>query len=165
MVRAKLNQLYQEIDHYLGIPYFINNRHLAQDNLYVGKGSWAEIKKISNDYKVLKKAHLGIDCSGLAVRLLNYWFGCHLDVRKTSADMLTKPPLSVPILNYQTITTGDLVRQKNGHHVVFIIEKINQELKCVESSRQGRGVHYLTIDLDSHPQVFRLTSPRSVPDT
>lgn len=159
MARTKLiSELKTEIDHYLGIPYFINSQKLAKDNLYVGKGTWQEIKKISNDYKTLKKLGIGIDCSGLVVHLLNFFFDLHLDVRKTSANMLTSPPLSSQVSDYAHIKTGDLVRQKNGHHVLFVIKANNQNIECVESSRQGRGVHYSSVPKTSKPQIFRLTS-------
>lgn len=161
MVGTKLDLLLQEIEHYIDLPYFINTSRLPKDNVFVGKGTWQEIKSISSDYNTLKKAHLGIDCSGLAVHLLNFYFNLHLDVRKTSANMLTSAPLSKPITPDQ-IQTGDLIRQKNGHHILFVIQKIDDTVFYVHSSREGRGVRYgqttiinenLTIPNDG---IFRL---------
>lgn len=160
MAGSKLTKLQQEINHYLGIPYFSNTRHLKKGNVYVGKGTWSEIKSISSDYNYLKKNGIGIDCSGLVCHLLNFYFHTRLDVRKTSADMLTSPLLSQPISNLNEIQTGDLIRQKDGRHVVFIIKKKGSFLLCVESSRQGRGVHYTRLPLATHPQIYRLTSPQ-----
>lgn len=164
MAGTKLKKLKAEIDHYLGIPYFTNSQKLAKDNLYVGKADWQEIKSFSSDYKILKKNHIGIDCSGLAVRLLNFFFDLNLDVRKTSADNLTSPPLTVSI-DPKLAQTGDLIRQKNGHHVIFIIEKKDHLLFCVDSSRQGRGVRYSTIPISQKLQIFRLISLPLAPDT
>ncbi len=158
MVGTKLKNLEEEAKHYLGIPYFSNTKKLAKDNLYVGKSNWQEIKSISIDYKNLKKNHIGIDCSGLACQLLNSCLGTSLDVRKTSANMLTSSPLATPISNYPQIQPGDLIRQENGHHVIIIIRKNKNTLHCVESSLRGRGVRFLQVNLSSQPQIFRLTS-------
>jgi len=156
MARTKLNELKTEIEHYLGIPYFFS-----------GKGTWQEIKAVSSDYKTLKKQKIGLDCSGLAVHLLNLWFSQNLNVRRTSADMLTSPPLSKSVSDLNLINTGDLIRTKNGHHVIFIIEKISDVLYCVDSSREGRGIQIQTIPLSSLSQtngIFRLISPQPTPD-
>ncbi|MFA4826867.1 MAG: hypothetical protein WC596_01245 [Candidatus Shapirobacteria bacterium] len=156
MARTKLDELKTEIEHYFGIPYFFS-----------GKGTWQEIKAVSSDYKTLKKQKIGIDCSGLAVHLLNLWFRQNLKVRRTAADMLTSPPLSKPITDFNSIQTADLIRTKNGHHVIFIIEKIGDVLYCVDSSREGRGVQLQTIPLSSLSQtngIFRLISPQPAPD-
>ena len=60
--------------------------------------------------------------------------------------MLTSAPLSQEIKS-EEIKTGDLVRQKNGHHVLFIIEKEDNKILYVDSSREGRGVKYGVADL------------------
>jgi hypothetical protein len=157
MAGTKLDKLKTEIEHYLRIPYFFS-----------GKGTWQEIKTLSSDYKTLKKQKKGIDCSGLAVHLLNLWFDQNLNVRRTSADMLTSSPLSKPIIDLNSIQTADLIRTKNGHHVIFIIEKNGDTLHCVDSSREGRGVKLKTIPISSLSEtngVFRLISPQPIPDT
>lgn len=162
MVRTKLDLLKQEISHYVGLPYMRNtlkNRVITKEKFLGGKGNWKEIKKQTillakkekinlnkltpqQLYNFQKKHHLGIDCSGLVTQLLNFYFNSHLNPRRTSADMLTSTKLSKKINDYNDIQIGDMVRQKNGHHVLFIIEKQNQTINYVESSLTGRGVKY-----------------------
>jgi len=178
MVGDKLTVLKNEIVHYIGIPYFSNVGKYKNngDNVLVGKGTAKEIAlttiEVANRenikltdftprqiYMFQKKHHLGIDCSGLACNLFNFYQNANLDVRKTSAAMLTSPPLSVKI-DINLASTGDLIRQKNGHHLLFIIEKINNTIYYVDSSHSGRGVHYGDIDITNQKSlkqgVFRL---------
>jgi hypothetical protein len=168
MAGTKLTKLKQEISHYINLPYM---RNTIKDGVVVkkrflgGKGSWQEIKKQTiflakkekvdlnkltprQLYNFQKKHHLGIDCSGLVSQLLNFYFNSHLNPRQTSADMLTSTKLSKKIDDYNDIQTGDLVRQKNGHHVLFIIEKQNQKIYYVDSSHFGRGVKYGQFDIN-----------------
>ncbi len=176
MAGTKLTQLKAEINHWLGIPY-----------LYSGKGHWKDIKLISDDYNYLKKHKIGIDCSGLAYHLLNFY--CLLilnqplsklvtgtnnqsDVRHLSADLLTSAPNAIAINDYSSIQTADLIRTKNGHHVLFVVEKKDGFIHCVDSSRQGRGVRLSTLSpsqLSATNGVYRLsaltTSLPSTPDT
>jgi len=157
MVRAKLiENLRQEINHYIGIPYFSNTQKLARDNLFVGKGHWQEIRTVSSDYNFLKKNHIGIDCSGLVCHLLNFYFNSNLDVRKTSASMLTSPPISEKVNSTTTIQTGDLIRLDSGRHIIFIIEKIGNIINYVHSSDRTkiRGVHLGTITITKPEQTL-----------
>lgn len=165
MVRTKLDLLRAEILKYIGLPYFINiPKIISSENALVGKGNAKEIalKTIEyankEDIKLIelspqqiynfqKKHHLGIDCSGLVCQLLNFYFKTKIDVRRTSAEMLTSKPLSQKI-NLEDIQTADLIRQKKGHHVLFVIEKINNKIIFVDSSRSGRGVRYGEFDQD-----------------
>jgi len=167
MAGTQLNKLKQEISHYLDLPYMRNtlkNGVVTKERFLGGKGNWKEIKKQTNIlakkekidlakltskelYNFQKKHHIGIDCSGLVSQLLNFYFNAHLNPRHTSADMLTSTILSKKIDNINDIQTGDMVRQKNGHHVLFIIEKQNQIIYYVESSLAGRGVKYGQTDL------------------
>jgi hypothetical protein len=156
MVGDKLTLLKAEIQKYLGLPYFTNKGKYKNfgANAFVGKGTVKEIALETIDlanrqniklldlsalqiYKFQKKNHLGIDCSGLACHLLNLYFDTKLDPRRTSADMLTSSPLSQKI---DDPTTGDLVRQKDGKHLLFIVEKIGDTINYVDSSLTGRGV-------------------------
>lgn len=172
MVRTQLNKLKQEINHYLGIPYMINilrDNHVIKERFLGAKGTWQQIQtetqKIANKkninlknltstqlYNFQKKHHLGIDCSGL-VSNLSLFYGkiinknINLNVRKTSAALLTSNKLSIKINNINDIQTGDLVRQKNGHHVLFIIEKKDNIVSFVESSRKNRKVSLGQFDL------------------
>lgn len=172
MVRIKLNELKQEIAKYIGIPYFINlpPRKLDKpDPVLVGKGSAKEIAlktielanlqnlKLVNltdkeIYNFQKKNQIGIDCSGLVSNLLNFILGSNvLPVTQTSANALTSIPLSVQV-PLTDIQTADLIRQKNGHHVIFVIEKINDTIFYVHSSLPGRGVRYGQFNL-KHPEI------------
>ena len=164
MVRSKLAELKIEISHYLGIPYFTNTGKYKNsgENSLVGKGTAQEITlktvEFSNNeklhiinfspqelYNFQKKYHLGIDCSGLVSNLLNYYgtslgIEINLNPRRTSADNLTSHPLAHQTTDLKHLQTGDLVRQKNGQHVLFIIEIIGNIVYYVESSHSGRGV-------------------------
>ena len=167
MARTKLDQLKQEIEHYINLPYMINiirDGHVVKERVFGGKGHWREIQKetqkLAKDnhldlkkldskhlYNFQKKHQIGIDCSGLATQLLIFYGDLfhkkiNLQPRKTSADMLTSSPLSVKITDPNDIQTGDLIRQKNGHHVLFIIDKKGPTINFVQSSFWGRGVKY-----------------------
>jgi len=185
MVRSELiNQLKLEISKYIGIPYWKNtlkDGKIIKQGFMGGKGNakdialktveLANLKKIKlldlserEIYNFQKKNKIGIDCSGLVCQLLIFYsqlLGKKIDLnpRKTSANMLTSNPLSKEIDNTD-IQTGDLIRQKNGHHVLFIIEKNNNLITYVDSSRENRGVHYGQIDLTNpnfeNQGIFRL---------
>jgi len=184
MVRSKLEELYKEIDKYIGIPYYMNvtKKYLPEIAL-VGKGNAKEIalktielantdnKKIINMtptqiYNFQKKHKIGIDCSGLTVQLLNFYLKTNFNPRKTSADILTSAPLSKEI-NIKDAQTADLIRQEKGGHVIFIIEKVENKIYYVESSRAGRKVHYGQFDINDknfkYDGIYRITSPQSIP--
>ncbi|MFA6007052.1 MAG: hypothetical protein WC784_00185 [Candidatus Shapirobacteria bacterium] len=177
MVRTKLADLHSEILKYIGIPYYTNRpKKISLNAVDVGKGSAKEIAlktielaNIQNIklvdlspqqiYNFQKKNKIGIDCSGLACHLLNFYFDIKLNVRRTSADMLTSAPLSKKI-DINNIQTADLIRQKNGRHLLFVIEKMGDKVVYVDSSLIGRGVHYgeFSITNKKFPNqgVFRL---------
>ncbi|MEI8067841.1 MAG: NlpC/P60 family protein [Candidatus Shapirobacteria bacterium] len=166
MVGTKLIELKEEIKHYIGLPYsknLLKNGKIIKEKILGGKGSAKEIAlktiEIANDknikllslspqeiYNFQKKNNIGIDCSGLVCQLLNFYLGTNLNPRKNSANMLTSKPLSKEIKATE-IKTGDLARQKNGHHVLFIIEKNGNIIEYVDSSLSGRGVKYGQADL------------------
>jgi len=167
MVGNKLSLLKQEIEHYIGLPYsknILKNGKIIKEQFLGGKGNCRQIAtetiKIAQKQKIdltklnsqefynfQKKNHIGIDCSGLACQLLNFYFQANLNPLQTSAHMLTSSPISKEITNLNDLKTGDLVRQKNGHHVLFIIEKQDNIIKYVDSSFSGRGVKYNQADL------------------
>ena len=177
MARTKLEELRTEILKYIGIPYHKNiPKIISSDNVLVGKGSAKEIAlktiEFANEkniklidlnpqqiYNFQKKHHLGIDCSGLACHLLNLYFETKLNVRHTSAAMLTSKPLSQKI-SITEVKTGDLIRQKSGHHLLFIVEKIDNQIIYVDSSFKGRGVRYGEFDISDqnfkYDGVYRL---------
>lgn len=179
MVGNKLTQFKKEIEHYIGLPYsknilkdgkiikeqFLggkgNCRQIATETIRLAQKQKIDLLKLTNQefYNFQKKNHLGIDCSGLVCQLLNFYFETNLNPRKNSANMLTSAPLSKKIKE-EDIKTGDLVRQKNGHHVLFIIEKQGNIIKYVDSSRENRGVKYGQFDLQDktfkHLGFYRL---------
>jgi hypothetical protein len=164
MVRTKLADLQQEILKYIGIPYYTNRpRKISLNAVDLGKGNAKEITlktiELANlqnlklvdlspqqIYNFQKKNKIGLDCSGLICHLLNFYFDTKLNVRHTSADMLTSLPLSKKI-DFKDLKTADLIRQKNGHHALFIIEKIGNKVIYVDSSLTGRGVRYGEFDI------------------
>lgn len=164
MARTKLEFLRLEISKYIGLPYHTNIPKInSSESALVGKGNAKEIalktiefanaeniKLIDLNpqqiYNFQKKHKIGIDCSGLACHLLNFYFETKLNVRRTSADMLTSLPLSKRI-DAQNIKTADLIRQKNGKHLLFVVEKLDNQIIYVDSSRDGRGVRYGEFDL------------------
>jgi len=168
MARSQLiNSLLTEAEHYLDLPYMSNrlkDGRIIKERFLGGKGHWQqlqqatqklaqkqniELKNLSKQelYNFQKKHQIGIDCSGLATQLLIFYGKLlnkkiNLNPRRTSADMLTSAPLSKLIVNPKKVKTGDLVRQKNGHHLLFILKKEGQTIKYIHSSREGRGVKY-----------------------
>jgi hypothetical protein len=146
------------ITKYLNLPYRINKPYLKSDNnALVGKGSIEEIitttqqiaekqkinlSKLSDQeiYNFRKKNQIGIDCSGLICNL----FGLK-NKRKINADMLTSLPLSKAV-NIKNIKKGDLIRQKNGQHVVLITKNTPDFIEYIHSSRKNRGVKIEKID-------------------
>ena len=169
MVRTKLDLLKQEIEHYLGLPYSKNvlkNGKVIEKQVLDGKGNrkdmeretkiiaqkeQIDLSKLTKQelYNFQKKHHIGIDCSGLACQLLNFYFQTDLNPLQTSADMLTSSPISKEITDPNDLKTGDLVRQKDGHHVLFIIDRQGNTVNYVESSFWGRGVGYGQFDINN----------------
>lgn len=187
MVRTKLDQLKQEIEHYVGLPYMINiirDGRIIKERFFGAKGHWKDIEKETKRlakenkidlnklspqrlYNFQKKHKIGIDCSGLATQLLIFYGQIlgkkiSLNPRKTSADMLTSETLSTKIDDIDNVQTGDLIRQKNGHHVLFVIEKKGKTIDYIDSSFWGRGVKYgqtdLTDPMFDNQGIYRLKS-------
>ena len=81
----------------------------------------------------------------------------HLECKTCKNDYST--PISKKI-NINDIQTADLIRQKNGHHLLFVIEKIGDKVIFVDSSLKGRGVRYGEFEITDktfpNDGVFRL---------
>ncbi|MFA7301045.1 MAG: hypothetical protein WC069_01960 [Candidatus Shapirobacteria bacterium] len=153
-----------KLNNYLGLPYFINiGRHkvLSKNNALVGKGSakeialqtieFANIQNINllkltpkQIYNFQKKNHLGIDCSGLVCHLLEL----KVDVRKTSANMLTSKPISKKV---KTLKPNDLIRQKDGKHVLLVLNIDKDLITYVHSSVAAKGVVIETKNISDIP--------------
>lgn len=186
MARTKLIELLlTEANRYIGLPYMSNllkDGNIVKERFLGGKGNWQEIYKqsqqiakennlnfedlsVQEKYNLQKKNKIGIDCSGLVSQLLIFYAkllkkNVELNPRKLSANILTSSPLSKEINNYQDIQSGDLVRQKDGHHILFILEKEGENIKFIESSREKRGVTYGQFKLSdksfSNQGIYRL---------
>ncbi|MBU3935329.1 hypothetical protein KJ909_01520 [Patescibacteria group bacterium] len=169
MDRIKLEKsLVGEISHYRNLPYFINTPQnpLQKLSVQVGKGNWRQIQKYTaslakkqkvkltpqNTYAFQKKNKIGLDCSALAYHLLDFLYQKkhHRSIkpyligtngktgpRRLSANLLTSPPNAIVTKNPQP---GNLIRQKNGHHLLFIYKVSPDKIYYVHSSRQSRGV-------------------------
>lgn len=150
---------------------------LSSNNVLIGKGTAKEIAlqtiefanvqkinllKLSNQqiYNFQKKNHLGIDCSGLICHLLNL----KVNVRKTSANMLTSPPLSHQVKTL--LQPNDLIRQKNGKHVLLVLEINKNLITYIHSSRDTKGVVIETKNIKDIPNdsFWRITSLQSKSD-
>ena len=129
------------IPHYLDIPYYSNIHHkVSNDIALVGKGNYKQIQQaIKNNPNI----RIGLDCSGLVCQLLNL-----PNPRRTNANMLTSAPLSYPI-KLSEIKSGDLIRQKNGHHVILIVNKTGDSIQYIHTSRKTRKVVLGEVSLDN----------------
>ena len=157
MVGTKLiNLLKEEAEKYIDIPY-----------LYGGKDTRKEIKKNFSEYKELKKNKKGIDCSGLAFHLLDFYSQLTFKksiaddligtdgkkgVRRLSANLLTSQPNSFPITSISDIQTGDLIRLNSGKHILFVLEKTKNHILYIHSSNKTktRGVHFGEIKINDY---------------
>lgn len=180
-----IDKLKQEADHYLNLPYMINlvrEGKIIKERFLGGKGNWKdiqkEVKRLAKEEKInlvklspqelynfQKKHKIGIDCSGLATQLLIFYGNLinkkvTLNPRKTSAEMLTSAPLSQKIIDFDLIQPGDLIRQKNGKHVLFITQKRGKIIDYIDSSFDSRGVKYgqanISDPLFDNQGIFRL---------
>jgi len=177
--------------HHLSIPYWCNkykNKVLVSEGPFGGKGSPQQIadlvhqiaakekislKKIKREELLLlmKRYHLGLDCSGLAYQLLDYYYrllgkeGIYYQllghtgrrgIYSINANALTSSPNSISIPLTQT-QTGDLLRTNNGRHVIFVLSRQKDQINYVHSSykTQTKGVHLGTINLkDPQKPIF-----------
>jgi hypothetical protein len=192
MARSQLNQqLTKEFTRYLGIPYYINRPgQFQQNNVYAGKGNIQQIidetkrlaKQQGLDYQHLsakqiyllqKKHHIGIDCSGLAYHLADFYHQLLFDnsiepylvgtdnkrgVRRLSAHLLTSPPNSLPISSYSSIRPLDFIRLRQGRHVAVIVGFSNNLITYLHNSRHTkiRGVHLATIQITDPAKPLNL---------
>ena len=157
-------------------PYYINIKKIRQRmglRVLIGKGTQEEIIQESLIYEKLRgtnfydmsiyeireflvKRHIGIDCSGFIVHIINYWLkGINKKniwkyikfprqtlyrkiarffrpVENISAFQLTNKDNSTPIKNLNNIRCGDLIRLKGlkgGYHVMMISKVIQNKGK------------------------------------
>lgn len=197
MVRTQLEKIipkYLGIPYFINTP--ANPRQKL--SVQVGKGNWKQIKNYTRQlarqqkvklttprqtYNFQKKNHIGIDCSGLAYHLLNYLYHqlYHSSIRphlvgsqgktgprRLSAHLLTSPPNAQPI-SPNRLQPGDLIRMRNGKHVLVVYKKAKNKIYYIHSSPQSRGVRLGSFTrLPPSASAWRLvclTSPPPVPRT
>ena len=166
----------------ISCPYWMNklkNGKVVARGMYNGKGTARQIqyciqkrleknpdqkrclKSVVSLVKYARSIRAGIDCSGLAFRILNKliqlnYRGCNErtlrdiftgGIRKTNSKMLTSAPFAVPVNKWQNYRLGDLIRINGVHHVAVILTVTNDLLTYVHSSwsTEVTGVHKGTI--------------------
>lgn len=158
-------------------PYYINIRKLRMGlRVLIGKGTPEEIIQESLIYEKLRgvdfdkmsvsqirkfmvKRHIGIDCSGFVVHILDHWLLSigkkHIwkyikfpkqslyrkiatflrPVENISADILTNDQNSSNIESLNNIKVGDLIRSKgleDGFHIMLISKVRKEKAKLTE---------------------------------
>ncbi len=180
MARTKLDKLKQEIKHYLGIPYFTNKTSIPNAPL-VGKANYKQINIVTqlaakseglnssnlspqDTYRLQKRHHIGIDCSGLVYHLLDFYYkqltGKSIQnlvvgtdgktgPRRVNAYMFSHPQNSHIIKNYSDIKTGDLIVTNHKTHILLVVEVNKNQISYVHSSQKTkiRGVHCGTLTI------------------
>ena len=168
----------------MGIPYFINRTGIPNAP-FAGKANYKQINIVTqlaaksegfnlsnlspqDIYRLQKRHHVGIDCSGLVYHLLDFYYKQNtgksirnliigtndkIGPRRVNALMFSHPQNSHIIKNYPDVKTGDLIITNNKKHILFIVEVTKNQISYVHSSQKTatRGVHsgILTI---THPQ-------------
>lgn len=107
--------------------------------------------------KFAKRNRIGIDCSGLAYRILeelillgyankiinnlNEFY--LLGINKTNADIMTSNTYCKPISDICDSKLGDLIRINDGKHVAVIIGRSNGQIEYIHShdKTEEQGVH------------------------
>jgi hypothetical protein len=159
-------------------PYYINIKNLRMGlQVLIGKGTPEEIIQESLIYEKLRgvnffkmsieeireflvKRHIGIDCSGFVVHVLNSWLQNNnkkpiwrylkyprqnlyrwiarklRPVENISAKLLTDDSNTDPVVNLNNVKPGDLIRSrgiKEGMYHVMVISKVKRNNGDVES--------------------------------
>ncbi len=173
-------KLYLEMDimgKIINCPYWSNkikNNQVLLRGFLNGKGNPEKIKEklierikksnIASEMlsikfinKFAKRERIGIDCSGLAYRLLDKLVKLHyrncsfssLDnifkqgINKVNADLLCQFPYSIKIEHLKDIQIGDLIRMMGGGHVAVIVSIEKDQIAYIHSSHLSeiQGVH------------------------
>lgn len=159
-------------------PYFMrykNSGHQGAHYALSGKGRPEDIESLANEYaraekfdfdthtpleirSFLLRNSLGIDCSGLAMWLLDAWLQemgegrvwervsaprgliCKLKFKlrpenNINTDMLTSEPGSRKIQTVLGIRSGDLIRTRAGRHVLFVTATSAKAINYLHSTR------------------------------
>lgn len=169
----------------INCPYWMNK--LADGKVILrgfanGKGSAKEIREElikrlhnlssglkfeltpENLRKFARRERIGIDCSGLAYRILDELLNLsfrntkfkNLDnvfdggINKTNVKRLTSPQYSKEITNIKDFKLGDMIKLWGGKHIAIIIRNDKKEILYAHSSRfstKVQGVHTSIIQI------------------
>lgn len=176
MIQKADKSIYKRIEDYQNLniseknkpttPYFINDRVRKDLRAMVGKGTpeeiimeariWEKLKGIDFDSiteaeakEFLKNTHVGIDCSGFVVHILDYWYKQNTKkhiwsflkipnqtmfgwlkyklrpVEKLGAEIITDD-INCRIIELKDVAPLDLIRSKsrkaNADHIMMVLE-------------------------------------------
>lgn len=108
------------------------------------------VNNIAEFNKFAKRNRVGIDCSGLVYRILDYISGNRMaeiftgGINKTNADRLTSMEKALPISKLREAKIGDLIRINNGKHVALITDISPDTITYIHTSSRLtfiKGVH------------------------
>jgi len=107
--------------------------------------------------KLAKRNKIGIDCSGLAYRIMEFLLQSDLNhgkirnleiifsggARKTNVQRITSSNYCIKVDNLLHIQIGDMIRMMGGKHVVVITDITKKEITYIHSSHRSEicGVH------------------------
>lgn len=113
--------------------------------------------------KFAKRERIGIDCSGLAYRVLEElvrlkYANCNLlnlsevfegGINRTNTNTLILRDYCLKVDKISDIRLGDLIRMMNGRHVAVVLEVKKSQITYVHSSHLTKiqGVHFGTIEI------------------
>ncbi len=135
-------------------------KRLLPDNLNIDLFTPLYIQKFA------KKERIGIDCSGLAFRVLEElvrlrYKNCSVDnltqvfpegISRVNVKKITDINYCIEINDLKEVQTGDLIRMMGGKHVVVIIKSENNSVTYIHSSHitSTQGVHlgFITLKED-----------------
>lgn len=117
-----------------------------------------------NIRKLAKREKVGIDCSGLAYRILDELLkSLHqrksMDeifsggINKTNVKRLTDSKLTLEINHINDILPGDLIKMMGGRHVLLVLKNDGKTIEYIHSSKSTeiQGVHLGSITILSPP--------------
>ncbi len=163
----------------------IRNGKVILSGFVGGKGDYSEInrelnKAVSANQKIIidkqdivklaRRKRIGIDCSGFVFRLLSelirlQYQNCPVKsleevfsegIFRTNADKLTLGNHVIKVKLFSRSKLGDLIRINNGRHVAVVLEKKNNMITYIHSSKVTKesGVHTGTIMINNTNQTL-----------
>lgn len=162
----------------------IRNGKVILSGFMGGKGDYGEItrelnkavsanQKIAGKQDIVKLARrkrIGIDCSGFVFRFISElirlkYQNCEVSnlekvwpngIFRTNSDKLTRGNHVIKVKLFSQVRLGDLIRINNGRHVAVVIEKKNNMITYIHSSKVTKesGVHTGTIMVNDINQTL-----------